>query len=98
MSLDVDQQKLATEAKEGILKDPVSWLERAKSMSLSQIQDLHSDFDKRVAKLSRARACDDPVVKQLKRLKLRLKDIIEEKGGTILETTTATKRAAWTTS
>ncbi len=80
-SLDDAQVQLVTAAEQPMLRleDRVSWLKRADRMTVKQLQELHADFADRVARMGRMPHHDWIVLQQLKKLKLHLKQKIEEK-------------------
>jgi hypothetical protein len=98
LSLPTTDAKMQLSATAGIellqLEQKVSWLTRAKRMSVEALQHLHADLDVRVKTMRAVPTHDSLLLAQLKQLKLYLKQMIEEKGGTTQSTASAMKQAA----
>ncbi len=84
MNLDGAQTQLAEAAEQPMtrLEDKVSWLKRADRMTVTQLKELHADLADRVVRMERMLHHDWGVRRQLKQLKLHLKQKIEERGET----------------
>lgn len=83
MSLDITQARLADRAETRLLDvdEGIAWLNRAQQLSVDALVELHADLDERTTKLEGLLTYDERVLSQLKRLKLRLKEMIEKRGG-----------------
>lgn len=95
-NLDDAQTQLSENAGSDLLnlEQKVSWLNRAKRMSLESVQYLHADLDKRVKAMQAVPTHNTLVLAQLKQLKLYLRQMIEEKGGKTLTAAATMKQAA----
>jgi len=79
-NLDDAQKQLLNDATKLMLKNGqvAMWLERAKRMGVELIRPVHAELDQRVQEMCRHPGHNQHVLAQMKRLKLRLKEIIEK--------------------